>query len=204
LWPPDVSPGTEVFRPYRRGVADEEGRMISFRELHAAGDPLVLPNAWDVASAAALVAAGFPAIGTTSLGVAAAHGLPDAAGRARAETAALARRLGSLPCLCTVDVEAGFSEGPADVAELAAELAATGAAGINIEDGRPGGLADPGRHADLVRAVAETEPGLFVNARVDTYWLGVDATPERTLRRAERYIAAGADGIFVPGQLSAA
>ena len=72
------------------GVFDE------FRALHRPGDPLVLPNAWDFASAASLVRAGFRAIGTTSLGVAAAAGLPDARGEARAETYALARRLSRL------------------------------------------------------------------------------------------------------------
>ncbi|MGC0416133.1 isocitrate lyase/phosphoenolpyruvate mutase family protein [Embleya sp. AB8] len=68
---------------------------IAFRELHhRPGAPLLLPNAWDHASATALAAAGFPAVGTTSLGVAAAAGLPDGAGRTRAETLRLARRIG--------------------------------------------------------------------------------------------------------------
>ncbi len=171
----------------------------AFRALHHGDHPLLLPNAWDHASAAALAAAGFAAVGTTSLGVAAANGLPDASGAARAETVALARLLGHLSCPVTVDVEAGFSDDPADVADLAAELAAAGAAGINIEDGRPGAtLADPARQAELIRAVTERVPGLFVNARVDTYWLGA-GDPAGTLARAEVYLAAGADGIFVPG-----
>lgn len=76
-----------------------------FHALHHADRPLLLPNAWDFASAAALAAAGFAAIGTTSLGVAAANGLPDAAGLARDETVALARRLVRLPCPVTVDIE---------------------------------------------------------------------------------------------------
>ncbi|MGM1061640.1 isocitrate lyase/PEP mutase family protein [Saccharothrix sp. Mg75] len=162
----------------------------AFHRLHE--DFLVLPNAWDHASAAALVEAGFPAIGTTSLGVAAAHGLPDAAGRARAETVALARRLVRLPVPVTVDVEAGY-DGP----ELAAELAGIGVAGVNVEDGRGAGLADPADHARLVRAVKGAAPGLFVNARVDTHWLGVDRAS--TTDRALRYADAGADGVFVPG-----
>ncbi|MFL6145376.1 MAG: isocitrate lyase/phosphoenolpyruvate mutase family protein [Labedaea sp.] len=174
----------------------------AFRAMHRQGAPLLLPNAWDHASAAALAGAGFAVIGTTSLGVAAAAGLPDGAGVARAETVALAARLVPLPCLVTVDVEAGFSADPAEVAGLAAELAGLGAVGINLEDGRPHAtLADPDRQSELIAAVRAGAPGLFVNARIDTHWLKVDDDPPlaATLARAERYLAAGADGIFVPG-----
>jgi 2-methylisocitrate lyase-like PEP mutase family enzyme len=168
---------------------------MTFHDLHHAARPLVLPNAWDFASAAALCAAGFAAVGTTSLGVAAAAGLPDGEGVAREETVALARRIVGLPVPVTVDVEAGFG---ADLRELAAELASLGVAGVNIEDGRPGGvLADPVEQAGMVRAVTEGAPGLFVNARVDTWWLGVDR--ESTVERARAYRDAGADGVFVPG-----
>ncbi|MEV0680731.1 isocitrate lyase/phosphoenolpyruvate mutase family protein [Actinosynnema sp. NPDC050436] len=165
----------------------------SFHRLHDGPEPLVLPNAWDFASGAALVDAGFTAIGTTSLGVAAVNGLPDAAGAAREETLALVRKLVRLPTLVTVDVEAGFG----DVRGLAAELADLGVAGVNIEDGRGTGLADPAEHAESVRAFKETAPHLFVNARVDTHWLSVDRGS--TVRRALRHVDAGADGIFVPG-----
>ncbi|RSM74907.1 isocitrate lyase/phosphoenolpyruvate mutase family protein [Actinoplanes sp. ATCC 53533] len=147
--------------------------MTDFRALHVPGDPLLLPNAWDVASAAALAAAGFPAIGTTSLGVAAAHGLPDGRGAGRDETLALVRRLGRLPVLLTVDVEGGFGGGPDAVADLAAYLAAAGAVGINIEDGRAGGhLAPAAEQAALITAIKNRVPDLFVNARTDTHWLG--------------------------------
>jgi len=168
---------------------------MTFHDLHHADRPLLLPNAWDFASATALCAAGFAAIGTTSLGVAAAAGLPDGEGVTRAETVALARRIVGLSVPVTVDIEAGFGAEPG---ELAAELAELGVAGVNIEDGRPGGvLADPVEQAGLVRAVKDAAPGLFVNARVDTYWLGVDH--ESTVDRAARYLGAGADGVFVPG-----
>lgn len=172
-----------------------------FHALHHAGEPLLLPNAWDYASAAVLVAAGFPAIGTTSLGVAAAHGLPDAAGVTREVTVATTRRLSTLRCLLSVDIEGGFSADPGEVAELVTALAALGVAGINIEDGRPSGeLADPAQHAELIAAVNEVAPSMFVNARVDTYWLGGrDASLAATVSRAHRYVTAGADGVFVPG-----
>ncbi|MFD0199856.1 MULTISPECIES: isocitrate lyase/PEP mutase family protein [Saccharothrix] len=171
-------------------VALVEGSR-AFHRLH--DDFLVLPNAWDFASAAAFARAGFTAVGTTSLGVAVAHGLPDAAGVARAETVALARLLVRLPVPVTVDVEAGFG----DARGLAAELWELGVAGVNVEDGRGAGLADPAEQAAIIRAVKETAPGLFVNARVDTHWLSVDRAS--TLRRAQTYVDAGADGIFVPG-----
>ncbi|MFG2285857.1 isocitrate lyase/phosphoenolpyruvate mutase family protein [Streptomyces sp. NPDC048595] len=185
--------------------ASPEYATFHFHALHHADQPLLLPNAWDVASAVALAGAGYAAIGTTSLGVAAAHGYPD--GRALAEvrdaTLALALRLnGRLACPYTVDIEGGFGGDPAQVAELAGELAEAGAAGLNLEDGLPGGagLQDPVRQAELIAAAKERAPGLFLNARVDTHWL-VDAPPplSATLARAESYLAAGADGIFVPG-----
>jgi 2-methylisocitrate lyase-like PEP mutase family enzyme len=167
----------------------------AFHALHHGDRPLLLPNAWDFASAAALHAAGFAAIGTTSLGVAATNGLPDGEGATRAETATLARRIVGLPVPITVDIESGFG---ADLGELAAELAEIGVAGVNIEDGRPGGtLADPDDQAKLVRAFKQGAPELFVNARVDTYWLSLEH--ESTVSRALRYVDAGADGIFVPG-----
>lgn len=169
-----------------------------FRSLHHGDRPLVLPNAWDFASAAALVAAGFPAVGTTSLGVSAAAGLADAAGLARDVTLAVARLLVRLPVPVTVDIEAGFGADARAVAEVAATLADIGVAGINLEDGRSGNtLHDPAAQAELITAVKERAPDLFVNARVDTYWLDVDHAS--TLDRMRTYRKAGADGIFVPG-----
>src|SRR3954447_16712981 len=106
--------------------------MTSFRDLHRPGDPLLLPNAWDAVTGAAFAAAGFEAIGTTSLGVAAAAGKRDAAGDAWPETLALARRLARLECHVTIDMEHGFSEDPETVATHAALL--DGVAGINLED----------------------------------------------------------------------
>ncbi|MER7546883.1 isocitrate lyase/phosphoenolpyruvate mutase family protein [Spirillospora sp. NPDC127506] len=172
---------------------------MDFRELHHGDRPLVLPNAWDFASGAALVQAGFPAIGTTSLGVAAAAGKTDATGDTREETIALARTLARLPVPVTVDIEGGFSDRAADVAGLAAELASFGIAGINLEDGRPDGtLAPLGHQTSVLAAVKRAAPGLFLNARTDTFWLG-DPDRDETLRRVRAYAEAGADGVFVPG-----
>lgn len=166
--------------------------MTSFRDLHRPGDPLLLPNAWDYGSAAVLAAHGFPAIGTTSLGVAAVHGRPDAAGATRAETIELAELVKDLGVLVTVDIEGGFSDDPAEVSDLVASLAALGVAGVNLEDGRPDGTLRP---IELHQRVIEAAKGhgVFVNARTDTHWLGTGDWRERV----DAY--AHADGIFVPG-----
>jgi 2-methylisocitrate lyase-like PEP mutase family enzyme len=95
----------------------------SFAALHVGPQPFLLPNAWDVASALMLEDARFPAIGTTSLGITAATGLPDGAGAGLDATLvlveALSRRL-SVPL--TVDLEGGYSNDPHEVATLAARL----------------------------------------------------------------------------------
>lgn len=172
--------------------------MTAFAALHHTDAPLLLPNAWDHASAAALAAQGFPAIGTTSLGVAAAAGLPDGTAATRDETLLLAQRLGRGPFLLSVDAEGGFSDDPEEVAELAGLLAASGAVGINLEDGRGDGtLSSVGLHAAKIAAVKAAVPDLFVNARTDTHWLG--AHQPETADRLAAYREAGADGAFVPG-----
>jgi 2-methylisocitrate lyase-like PEP mutase family enzyme len=171
----------------------------AFAALHRGPGPLLLPNAWDVASALALVADGHPAVGTTSLGLAASAGQPDGTRAARSATVALATRLAALPVPVTVDLEDGFADDPAEVAALVRGLPV---AGVNLEDGAVGRLADAGRHAAKVAAVKDACPAVFVNARVDTYWLGEEAHLAATIARAERYVAAGADGIFVPGRLT--
>lgn len=166
--------------------------MTTFAALHHTDTPLLLPNAWDHASARALADRGFRAIGTTSLGVAAAAGLPDGTSDTRDETLRLALALGSEPYLLSVDAEDGYSEDPEKVGEFARELAAVGAVGINLEDR----LGPPALHAAKIEAVKAAAPGLFVNARTDTYWLGDGAG---TLDRLHAYQQAGADGVFVPG-----
>ncbi|MFD7687376.1 isocitrate lyase/phosphoenolpyruvate mutase family protein [Streptomyces sp. NPDC059781] len=168
--------------------------MSAFADLHHADGPLLLPNAWDHASAHLLAAHGFRAVGTTSLGVAAAAGLPDGAATTREETLRLALTLGPGPFLLSVDAEGGFSDDPDEVAGFARELHALGAAGINLEDG----LGPADRHAAKIAAVRAAAPGLFVNARTDTYWLG-DGDGEDTTRRLDAYVRAGAHGVFVPG-----
>jgi 2-methylisocitrate lyase-like PEP mutase family enzyme len=161
--------------------------VIGFAALHCTGTPLVLPNAWDVASARCLVQAGFPAIGTTSLGVAATNGLPDGAGATAAETVRLTQRLSGLPAHLTVDIETGS-------VATAVAVAAAGAAGVNMEDA----MGSAEAHAALIQSVKREAPGLFVNARTDTHWLHLGDLAE-ALRRVRMYADAGADGVFIPG-----
>ncbi|ADI07609.1 hypothetical protein SBI_04489 [Streptomyces bingchenggensis BCW-1] len=195
--PPRVCPG----RAHALALADGllQRPLTAFARLHhQAATPLLLPNAWDYASAAALAARGFPAVGTTSLGVAAATGLPDGAAATVDATLALARSLGRGSFLFTVDAEGGFSDDVAEVAALAHELYDAGAAGINLEDGRADGtLAPVELHAAKIAAVKAAVPALFVNARTDTHWLG--RQEDETAARLASYEQAGADGVFVPG-----
>ena len=179
------------------------------RSLHRPGDPLLLPNAWDAATARAVVAAGFPVVATTSWGVAASLGFEDSEGAPAAEMLAAAGRIvRSVEVPVTVDAEAGYGMEPA---EVVAALLALGAAGCNLEDTdhRAGKLRDPDQHATWLGAVcaaasADAYP-LVVNARVDNF-LGpfiADAPPGHQLAlvpdavlRANAYLEAGADCVY--------
>jgi 2-methylisocitrate lyase-like PEP mutase family enzyme len=151
-----------------------------------------------------MAAAGFLAVGTTSLGVAASHGLLDGARLTRELTQTLAEALvtARLGCPITVDVEDGFADRPDDVADFVAGLGVSGAgvAGINLEDGRGSALVSPDLQAAKIAAIKRVRPDVFVNARVDTYWIGRHDLTD-TLARSRQYVDAGADGIFVPGDL---
>ncbi|MEJ7722911.1 MAG: isocitrate lyase/phosphoenolpyruvate mutase family protein, partial [Ilumatobacteraceae bacterium] len=195
-------PGREQALALVDGTADRR-RADAFRAMHHGDRPLVLPNAWDVASASALVVRGFGAVGTTSLGVAAAIGLPDGAAQTLGPTLELARRLGRLPVPVSVDFEGGFHGDPAGVADLIERLADMGIVGVNLEDGlADGSLQSVEHHAAVVTAVKDRCPHVFVNARTDTHWPvpgRVVPDVDETRRRVQAYVVAGADGVFVPG-----
>ena len=133
-----------------------EGRCELLRSLHRPGDPLLLPNAWDVATARAVVAAGFPVVATTSGGVAATLGYEDHEGAPVDEMLAAAARIArGVDVPVSVDVEAGYGMEPA---ELVAALRSVGAAGCNLEDTdhAAGRLRDSDRHAAWLSAVRRT------------------------------------------------
>ena len=113
-------------------TSDVESRCDLLRSLHRPGDPLLLPNAWDVATARAVVAAGFPVVATTSAGVAGALGYEDHQHAPADEMLAAAARIArGVDVPVTVDAEAGYGMEPA---ELVAALRSAGAAGCNLED----------------------------------------------------------------------
>jgi 2-methylisocitrate lyase-like PEP mutase family enzyme len=189
-------------------TADLQSRCELLRSLHRPGAPLLLPNAWDVATARAVVAAGFPVVATTSAGVALALGYEDHE-RAPADEmlAAAARIARGVDAPVTVDAEAGYGTEPA---ELVAALRAAGAAGCNLEDTdhAAGRLRDPDRNAEWLgairRAAAEDGYPLVINARVDVFlgpWLaGAPGSQEQflpdALRRAHAYLEAGVDSVY--------
>lgn len=166
-----------------------------FAELHYGSLPMVLPNAWDVPSALAMVEAGFDAIGTTSFGVAASRGTADGRRSTADANMELAVALRPLGRPLSLDVEDGYSDDPDVVADYVGRL---GVDGINLEDSTAERLIAPDLHVAKIVAIKALSPQLFVNARVDTYWLGEDANVRATLDRARQYVAAGADGVFVP------
>jgi 2-methylisocitrate lyase-like PEP mutase family enzyme len=108
----------------------------------------------------------------------------------------LAAALGKLDCYLSMDIEDGYADDPEQVAHYVGQLRVDG---INIEDSTTGKLIDPQQHAAKLQAIKQHSPDVFINARVDTYWLGQDATVDQTLGRAAHYVDAGADAIFVPG-----
>ncbi|MDX2296488.1 MULTISPECIES: isocitrate lyase/PEP mutase family protein [Streptomyces] len=174
-----------------------------FRSLHTPARPLALANVWDAASARIVEAAGAAAIATTSAGVAWSLGAPDGDRVSRdLVLGVIARITAAVAVPVTVDIEGGYGGTPAEVADTVARVLEAGAAGVNIEDGArpPGALAD---RVTAARAAADRAGAdLFVNARVDTYLLGLGDPATRlrdTLDRARSYVDAGADGVFVPG-----
>src|SRR5881398_2522814 len=142
-------------------------RCYLLRSLHRPGTPLLLPNAWDAATARAVVAAGFPVVATTSGGVAATLGYEDHEGAPGDEMLAAAARFArSVEVPVTVDAEAGYGMEPA---ELVAALQSARAAGCNLEDTDhgTGSLRDPNRHAKWLRTVRQAASndgyGLVIN-----------------------------------------
>ncbi|MFJ9893227.1 isocitrate lyase/phosphoenolpyruvate mutase family protein [Streptomyces sp. NPDC091280] len=181
-------------------------QALALHALHVPGRPLVLPNAWDAASARLAEDAGAAAVATTSAGLAWALGVPDGdrLDRDRA-LAAVARIASAVAVPVSADIETGFAKDPEGVADTVRAVLAAGAAGVNIEDALYGGegvlrpIAEQAERIAAAREAADAEGvPLFVNARIDTFLRdagGLDAA----LERAAAFRAAGADGIFVPG-----
>ena len=115
--------------------AIQRRRAEIFRDLHHAEHILLLPNAWDVATARVFEAAGFPAVATTSAGIANALGYPDGERISREEMTAVVERIAQhLSVPVTADMEAGYSDTLEGLEETARLVVATGAVGLNLED----------------------------------------------------------------------
>jgi 2-methylisocitrate lyase-like PEP mutase family enzyme len=174
--------------------------------LHS-GPGFVLPNAWDAGSARVLEQVGFPAIATTSAGIAWACGVPDGGAIDRDSMLGhIGRIVDAVGVPVTADLEDGYGATAEEVARTVARAAELGAVGANIEDvtgGRLYGIEEAVERLSAARAAAPS--GTFVlNARTDTYFVGVmgDVFAE-TVERCARYLEAGADCVFVPGVVEA-
>jgi 2-methylisocitrate lyase-like PEP mutase family enzyme len=169
----------------------------ALRALHVPGDPLVLPNAWDAATAKVVEAAGFPAVATTSSGVAEALGFEDGEQTPAEEMlAAVARIAAAVSVPVTADLEAGYGLDPAT---LGARVVASGAVGLNVED------TDHARHPALTPVDVQCEriagikaaADVVLNARIDVHVRG--GSTEEALARARAYRDAGADCVYPIG-----
>ena len=182
---------------------DLSERADVLRRLHEGPRPLVLANAWDVASARLVEGAGFPVIATSSGAIAATLGYHDNDSMPPDEAfGAIARIVRGVSVPVSADVEAGYGLSPKALVE---RLLTAGAVGCNLEDTdhhTDADLVDADVNADRLRAVrsaaAEAGVDIVVNARVDVLRLSGDPRElfEESVRRARLYLEAGADCVF--------
>jgi 2-methylisocitrate lyase-like PEP mutase family enzyme len=189
-----------------RVMSAQKQKAELFRRLHHGHEILVLPNAWDCASARIFEEAGFPAIATTSAGVAFSLGYPDGEFIPQDEMLAAVKRIASrVRVPVTADLESGYR----DIAKTTAALIDSGAVGLNIEDmehAESKVLTETGRQVEKIAAVRRVADGMgvrvVINARTDVY-LAQIGDPEtrfdRVCERLRAYIDAGADCVFLPG-----
>jgi methylisocitrate lyase len=166
-----------------------------FRRLHETGC-FVIPNPWDRGSAHLLAELGFKALATTSSGFAWSRGRRDGGVTLEEALAHFADIAASAPVPVSADFQNGFAAKPEDVARNVSRAAATGIAGLSIEDstGDPRSpLYEFSLAVERVRAARQASPGLVLTARSEGRNLG------ETLRRLEAFAEAGADCLFAPG-----
>ena len=192
----------------------QKEKAREFRKLHESVDILVLANAWDVPSARIFEQTGFPAIGTTSAGIALSLGYPDGQKISRDEMLQVVARITrSVSIPVTADVEAGYGENAADVAETAKRVISAGAIGLNIEDStkKPENplynLETQVQKIMTIRKVAGSlDVPLVINARTDAllHAHGDNASKlKEAIRRGKEYRKAGADCFFPVGAIDA-
>jgi 2-methylisocitrate lyase-like PEP mutase family enzyme len=178
--------------------------------LHGGRKILVLPNAWDVASARIVEELGYPAIATTSAGIAASLGYPDGQKISRDEMLGVVARIAAAVRVpVTADMEAGYGLNAEDMADTVRALVAAGAVGINLEDitgSDEDSQVEVGLQAEKIRAIRRTAEslgvGVVLNARTDIYLMPIgpeETRFDRTVERLRAYRRAGADCLFAPG-----
>lgn len=191
-------------------MTSQQAKAKLFQSLHLNEPVLVLVNAWDVASARVVEAAGATAIATTSAGVAWSLGYPDGDALDVDRAVDLIARVAAAVSLpVTADIESGYAADAAGVGRTVARMLEAGAVGVNLEDADHGGAAPLRPVADQVERIAAARAAaeqagiaLYINARTDTYLRSVGEPAQRlpeTLERSRAYLEAGASGIFVPG-----
>ena len=191
-------------------MAQEQAKAAALRVLHTGKQILLLPNAWDVASARIIEESGFKAVATSSAGVAFSLGYPDGQVIPRDEMlAAIARIVNAVKVPVTADVESGYGKTPEDAARTARAVLDAGAVGMNLEDAvadSSAALVDLPLQLEKIRAVREMGSRLRIplvlNARTDVYLLQIGDPATRydeTVHRLSAFRDAGADCVFVPG-----
>jgi len=191
-------------------MESQTNKAVQFRQLHRGPRALILPNAWDVASARVFEDAGFSAIATTSAGIAFSLGYPDGQRIPREEMLARIGRIArAVHVPVTADIEAGYGSSTEAVVTTTLELIQAGAIGMNLEDasGNPDEpLIDLQLAVEKIKAAlaaaAPLNAQIVVNARTDVYLLpggNPDADYPEALRRLVAYREAGADCVFAPG-----
>ena len=186
---------------------EQAAKAESFRAMHRGPRLLLLPNAWDAISARIVVAAAFPAIATTSGGVAWALGYPDGEAAPWDEVvAATARIARAVSAPVTADIETGYGGTPAAVGRSIGDIIGAGAVGVNLEDGLKTGT-PPIRSLDdsvsRIRAAREAANAagvpIVINARTDLYIKNIGDEASRfaeAVARGRAYLAAGADCVY--------
>ncbi len=180
-------------------MESQANKAIQFRQFHRGPGVLILPNAWDVASARIFENAGFPAIATTSAGIAFSLGYPDGQRIPREEMLArIGRIVRAVHVPVTADIEAGYGSSAEAAATTTRELIQAGAIGMNLEDAS--GTVEKIKAARA--AAARLHAQIVVNASTDVYLLpggNPDADYSEALRRLVAFREAGADCVFAPG-----
>jgi 2-methylisocitrate lyase-like PEP mutase family enzyme len=191
-------------------MAQQQAKAAALRVLHSGREILLLPNAWDVASARVIEESGFKAIATSSAGIAFSLGYPDGQMIPREEMlAAIARIAKAIRVPVTADVESGYGKTPEDAGRTARAVLDAGAVGMNLEDAigdSSAALVDLPLQLEKIRAVREMASRLRIplvlNARTDVYLLQIGDPAKRydeTVRRLSAFREAGADCVFAPG-----